>query len=729
MGGRLDVRETLEHPQGGIWAGEITIPAARIELGYRWKKRLRAVMEFDVRGDIKDAFIWLKIGKGLSTRAGRFKVPLSLVERESATRLPLVRRGLLRDVLNDALGLTGRSTGAQLEWKCSHCTRELKVQAGCWQTRDPDSKVALERGLGLVSAIRGTWELGSVEVGASALYQPKGSSPGGDESSWIAGVDARHTLELDTGALRTWAEALTGRMALIGGTGNALLGRAVSAWRLGGLKDGKPYVEPFLMLSAMDPDLDSPDDLLWEGTLGLNAGQWRRWRVQAQFEVRKAGAGVASRARGPGRESRLAAGSDGAIGGGLLMSIVFEGIDGSGKTTLSNRVAQELRQAGLRVRHVREGGTLASAVSEDLRRFTRDPAHLALTSTAELLLYAAREAQLLEEVTRPALAEYEIVITDRFLYTAEVLARRGRGLPEHVVRPVLDASREDLVPDRVFLMDVDPALAKARRRISKILVPKAGAPSRKGLAGAGLQVRLRSGYRTLAAESPERWTLLENAGVTLEHTCPAGGAGDPPCTRGSPALRAHEPSCPSPVRSVEEARERFLRHIDAWRRRSPPRRLLPVGDGGGGHDGAPQAPGRAMPGAGGLQPLGLRGPGAWQLREAAGGHRCEAGAGLALTGVRGCARGVGAPGAAARAGASGGRGLAEGARLGAGLADARSSSTSRLLGGRDQLAGGARQSPGVGRSLALALGCRRGRGAGAGERGPDRLPLHPRPRR
>lgn len=292
VGGRLDVRETLLHPEGGIWAGELTIPAARLEFGYRWKKRLRAVVEFDVRGDIKDAFIWLKIGKGLSTRAGRFKVPLSLVELESATRLPVVRRGLLRDVLNDTLGLTGRSPGAQLEWKCSGCTRELRVQAGVWQTRDPDSKVALERGLGLLPAIRGTWELGSVEVGASALYQPKGSSPGGDESSWIAGVDARHSLELGAGALRTWAEALTGRLALVGGTGNSLLGRAVSAWRWGGLKDGQGYVEPFFMLSGMDPDLDSPDDLLWEGALGLNAGQWRRWRVQAQFEVRKASAGV-----------------------------------------------------------------------------------------------------------------------------------------------------------------------------------------------------------------------------------------------------------------------------------------------------------------------------------------------------------------------------------------------------------------------------------------------------
>jgi dTMP kinase len=252
------------------------------------------------------------------------------------------------------------------------------------------------------------------------------------------------------------------------------------------------------------------------------------------------------------------------------MLIVFEGIDGSGKTTLSNRVAQELRQAGLRVRHVREGGTLASPVSEALRRFTRDPAHLALTPTAELLLYAAREAQLLEEVTRPALAEYEIVITDRFFYTAEVLARWGRGLPESMVRPMLEACSRGLVPDRVFLMDVDPALARARRRISKILVPKPGAPSRKGLAGAGLQVRLRSGYRTLAAESPERWSLLENAGVPLEVLVQQvvqdilqarGGA--------SPPARALRPM-PAPVRSVEEARERFLHHIDRWMEEEPP---------------------------------------------------------------------------------------------------------------------------------------------------------------
>ena len=102
----------------------------------------------------------------------------------------------------------------------------------------------------------------------------------------------RHTLRLGPSALRTWAEAITGRAALLGGTGNLLSGRVVTAWRLGGADRGKAYVEPFLMLSAMDPDLDRPEDLLWEGAAGLNAGQWERWRLQAQFEVRKTSPGT-----------------------------------------------------------------------------------------------------------------------------------------------------------------------------------------------------------------------------------------------------------------------------------------------------------------------------------------------------------------------------------------------------------------------------------------------------
>src|SRR5205823_2442033 len=118
--------------------------------------------------------------------------------------------------------------------------------------------------------------------------------------------------------------------------------------------------------------------------------------------------------------------------------VVFEGIDGSGKTTISNQVAKRLRDRGLVVEHAREGGAFASSVTQGIRDFCRDARNLALVPRAELLLYAAREVQLLEEVIAPARTRADVVIADRYFYTAEVLARAGRGLSEGEVRPVLD---------------------------------------------------------------------------------------------------------------------------------------------------------------------------------------------------------------------------------------------------------------------------------------------------
>lgn len=285
VGGRFSVREAIDAKGSEAWAGELTLPAARLELTYRWKKRLRAVVEFDVTDGLKDAFAWLKISDGFSLRAGQFKVPVSLVELESTARLPVTRRGLLRDVLGDGLELSGRRIGAQLEWKCSSCgDRAVKLRAGVWQMT-PGDEVALEEGLGLTPGFRGTWQvLDSLELGASAL---------GLASNWTAGLDAKHALPIGQGELRTWAEVLVGRSDLLIGTdGPLLMARAVTAWRIGGGGKSRLYLEPFLMLSALDPDLQFQEDRLWEAAGGINFGQWRRWRLQAQVESRRAEASV-----------------------------------------------------------------------------------------------------------------------------------------------------------------------------------------------------------------------------------------------------------------------------------------------------------------------------------------------------------------------------------------------------------------------------------------------------
>src|SRR5678816_1383648 len=165
------------------------------------------------------------------------------------------------------------------------------------------------------------------------------------------------------------------------------------------------------------------------------------------------------------------------------MFVVFEGIDGSGKTAVSNQVAAALRARGLPVRHVRADGRYASRVSEAIRDLGRDARHLELVPAAEMLLYVARDVQLIEQLVKPALRDGDIVIADRFLYTAQVLARHGRHLPAAYTDPILSAAAGGIVPDLVVLCDVDPALARARRKSAKLAAADRRPPARKGLAG------------------------------------------------------------------------------------------------------------------------------------------------------------------------------------------------------------------------------------------------------
>jgi dTMP kinase len=236
------------------------------------------------------------------------------------------------------------------------------------------------------------------------------------------------------------------------------------------------------------------------------------------------------------------------------MLIAFEGIDGSGKTTLSNALAKRLKKHGVSLFHARENGELSSAISSQIRLLTQNPQNFELTSEAEFLLYAARETQLLEEAVRPHLTQKEWVICDRSLYTSLVLGAYGRRLERGALEGILTWASKGLWPDLVFFCDVPINTSRVRKKLQKILDKKTGG-GRKGIAGLGLRMRLREGYVALAKENPDKWIYIDTNRMSPDEALEFAWA------KLAPILNISDvptPAEPLPAPSIEPGHERSL---------------------------------------------------------------------------------------------------------------------------------------------------------------------------
>ncbi|MGH2625781.1 MAG: dTMP kinase, partial [Anaerolineales bacterium] len=207
------------------------------------------------------------------------------------------------------------------------------------------------------------------------------------------------------------------------------------------------------------------------------------------------------------------------VGGGpQAVFIDFEGIDGSGKTTLSNRLADHLKAQGISVHHARDRGVFRSEISREIRELTRDPRFLRMTDVTELLLYVARDAQMIDEFIRPKLLPGHVVFSDRYLYSTITHSHHGRGLDRKQVQSVIDLAAGGLWPDLVVYCDVDPLTSRIRKKIQKIRERRLGDFGRKGLMGIGFREQMRDGFLRLAGEDPERWLVVDNASSTIEES-------------------------------------------------------------------------------------------------------------------------------------------------------------------------------------------------------------------
>jgi dTMP kinase len=143
--------------------------------------------------------------------------------------------------------------------------------------------------------------------------------------------------------------------------------------------------------------------------------------------------------------------------------VVFEGGEGSGKSTQLRRVSSTLERHGIRHVCLREPG--GTPLGTEVRRVLLDRAS-DIDPRAEALLFMASRAQLVQREIRPALARGEIVLLDRFFLSTYAYQIAGHGLPEGEVRHANGFATGGLVPDLTILLTfpVAEGLARAARR-------------------------------------------------------------------------------------------------------------------------------------------------------------------------------------------------------------------------------------------------------------------------
>ena len=143
------------------------------------------------------------------------------------------------------------------------------------------------------------------------------------------------------------------------------------------------------------------------------------------------------------------------------MFITFEGPDGSGKSTIIQKVYDYLIENNYDVFKTREPG--GSPIAEKIRNLILDTENTKMGYRTEALLYAASRAQHVEETIIPALNENKIVLCDRFLISSLAYQGVGRDLGIENVRKINEFAINGVFPDFVLFFDVDPITTLKRK--------------------------------------------------------------------------------------------------------------------------------------------------------------------------------------------------------------------------------------------------------------------------
>ncbi len=189
------------------------------------------------------------------------------------------------------------------------------------------------------------------------------------------------------------------------------------------------------------------------------------------------------------------------------MFITLEGTEGSGKSTVLERLKNWLMEEGHGVVLTREPG--GSRLGRTLRSILLDIASKDLTGEAELFLYLADRAQHVQQVIRPALDEGMLVLCDRYADSTVVYQGYGRGLDPKLLHQFNEVAVRGLWPDLTLLLDIDPEIGLKRAMSRNLAEGICNTEGRFEAEAMPFHHRIRDGYLAWAAVNRSRFAIID----------------------------------------------------------------------------------------------------------------------------------------------------------------------------------------------------------------------------
>ncbi|WP_144463407.1 dTMP kinase [Siminovitchia fortis] len=182
--------------------------------------------------------------------------------------------------------------------------------------------------------------------------------------------------------------------------------------------------------------------------------------------------------------------------------ITLEGPEGAGKTTMIEKLAEDLAVDGVEVLATREPGGIG--IAEKIRTIILDKEHTMMDPRTEALLYAAARRQHLTEKVLPALREGKVVLCDRFIDSSLAYQGYARGLGIDEVYAINEFAIQGAMPDATLYFDIEPEMGLKR------IARNAGREvNRLDLEKVGFHRKVREGYHLLLQRFPDRIILID----------------------------------------------------------------------------------------------------------------------------------------------------------------------------------------------------------------------------